>query len=240
MFRGALSTTAVDLQPFAPKFSVNAPVGRWTPPTTVDTSNLFVQGNDLTTCPGQMMIGCVQIRYVAAKPDAVSVIADVSSSRTLSPTVTPASWGCSKDTFYGFKEGAVSKEQMLGGHKDGNNMTVWLLRLVGILGAWIAAYCFFSPITWCAGKVGDCFEFIPCVGDFMSGAIEGIADAIVCMMSMGCACSCAFFVIAIVWLYMRPLYGVAFLTVTCCCCGLVAYGANQVAQRSKKKHSESE
>jgi len=237
IFGSGLTDTPVNLNDYRSKFFGTTPTGAWTAPTSVDTSDLSVDqsGMYLVTCPGQVMIGCIRISYQAAMPKDLSVVSDITSSNTLEPTSTPATWGCSADTFYSFREGKATKKDMLNGHHNSNNTLVWVLRVVGVLGAWLAAYCFFSPITWCAGKVGDCVDYVPCIGDFLEGAINGVAQAIVCTMSLGCGCSCAWFVIGMVWLYMRPLYGAAFLLVTCCCCGLLGYGGFTISQNIKSK-----
>eukprot|EP00932_Pfiesteria_piscicida_P003590 SRR837773.13499.p3 GENE.SRR837773.13499~~SRR837773.13499.p3 ORF type:complete len:142 (-),score=62.81 SRR837773.13499:170-562(-) len=116
-----------------------------------------------------------------------------------------------------------------------NSMMVWFLRLVGVLGAWMSVYCMLSPLKWMADKIGDVAGCIPCIGDFVEGLIEGVAEAVICMISCSFGCSCSFLVIAVVWLYMRPLYGGAFMLISCCCCCAAGMGAKQVMDGRRDK-----
>jgi len=246
LFFDNMRWTGVDLKPFASKFQggsalTAAPTPGQAPPS-VDSSNLLVSssGEYLETCQGNPRIGCIRIKYSKSAPAEVSVIGDVTAQHSIQKMNTPASWGCSASTFHALHDGAASKESVLEGFTSSNDMIVWLLRIVGSLGAWIAVYCILSPVTWCADKVGDVAGCIPCIGDFLEGAIEGIATAIVCMMSCSCGLSCSFFVIALTWLYMRPLYGAIFLLISCGCFGIFAYGGYTVSQNRKQKKGGSD
>mmetsp|Transcript_145329 Transcript_145329/g.465632 ORF Transcript_145329/g.465632 Transcript_145329/m.465632 type:complete len:509 (-) Transcript_145329:115-1641(-) len=115
-------------------------------PTMVNTTNLQVaaDGNALETCSSSMpRLGCVMLSYQVSK-DAImfSVIADITAGQ-LSPKETPSSWSCSGSTFGESREGNIAKDKMLAQLASANSTATWNLRIIGILGAWLAVYCIF-------------------------------------------------------------------------------------------------
>jgi len=206
-------------------------------PTMVNTRNLKVAaaGNELETCSSRVpRLGCVTLSYKVSAPAMVSVIADI-TARQLAPKKTPSSWGCSGSEFSEFTEGNISEGKMLAKLTSANSMMTWILRFVGILGAWMAVYCILSPITYMADKIGDVADYIPCVGGFLESFIEGVVGAVVCFISCSCSCSCSLTVMALVWVFMRPLYGAVFLLIALCCCGAAGFAAMQAKGEGETK-----
>mmetsp|Transcript_10618 Transcript_10618/g.28635 ORF Transcript_10618/g.28635 Transcript_10618/m.28635 type:complete len:563 (-) Transcript_10618:83-1771(-) len=206
-------------------------------PTTVNTGNLKVAaaGNELETCSNRMpRLGCVTLSYKVSAPAMVSVIAEITAGQ-LAPKETPSSWGCSGSEFSEFTEGNIPKDKMLAKLTSANSMMTWILRFVGVLGAWMAVYCILSPITYMADKIGDVADYIPCVGGFLESFIEGVVGAVVCFISCSCSCSCSLTVMALVWVFMRPLVGAVFLLIALCCCGAAGFAAMQAKGEGETK-----
>merc|ERR1712137_415008 len=78
----------------------------------------------------------------------------------------------------------------------------------------------------------------PC-GGYIEDFLEGVVQSVLCCLSCGIGCSCGFTVIALVWLFMRPLYGGILLAIAvtmCVCVGVVR--SSTTARRGKgRSHS---
>lgn len=188
------------------------------PPQVITVDNVILQGNYIISCT-QPTIGCVRISYKSNQAVSPSVLAKVSSGGMTGPETISGSWLCSSSEYAQIRGETYDKKGMINQLKGENTTKVWLLRIIGILLAWISVFCVFAPCAMVADLVGDIVNFLPCCGGYLEDFIEGVANAIICLLSCGIGCSCAFFVIGVVWVAMRPMVGIPLMLLACCCCG---------------------
>merc|ERR1719231_452838 len=91
--------------------------------------------------------------------------------------------------------------------KAERSATTWILRVIGLICAWLSLYCMFQPIAASADVMGDCLNLIPFCGGAIGNMLEGIVEMFLCIIACGWGCSCGLLVIAIVWIGMRPTIG---------------------------------
>jgi len=53
----------------------------------------------------------------------------------------------------------------------------------------------------------------------LEDCLEGIVDWVICVISCNIGLGASFLVIAVVWVFMRPMWGIGLLVLGCCCCG---------------------
>lgn len=227
----------VALAQFASNFSDVSGIGNQYKPT-LETTNSAIAGNQIVTCnPAQApAYGCIKVNYYKSSATFVSVLAAIGSGGVTQPMKVSGSWGCSAGEFQRLEAKDVSLEDMIGNANDENKTTTWMLRIGGVLAAWLSVFCCLQPIAAAADIMGDCLNMIPCCGDFLENMLEGVVTTVLCFVSCGVGCACSLFVIALTWLFMRPLYGAIMLLVALCCCcaaggGLHAYSSNKVDKR---------
>lgn len=186
--------------------------------------------------------GCVKLKYVVSTATQASIIANVGPGKMAGPHITPASWACSEDNYYAFypDTSSATLPEVIAQEHSGNSTTAWILRIAGLLMAWAAVFCLFSPVTFAADIFGDCLAFIPCVGEMMEDIIEGLVNAVVCVISCSIGCSCGLCVIAIVMLVMRPLWGGLLMLVALCLIGCSFAVASQAPKKSKREPQDEE
>jgi len=175
--------------------------------SSVNTHNSGIDpsGMYIVTCQ-QPRIGCIRIQFFKNWDTSVTMLAAVQGGTTL-PVDVPASWGCGEDMYQALSGGTSSKKAFITDLEDNNYATTWTMRIVGLLLTWFAVYCCFAPIAFAIDVVGDCIRAIPCLGEFLEDLLQGMMTCLLCVVSCGFGCSCGLFVIAIVWIYMRPLIG---------------------------------
>jgi hypothetical protein len=196
------------------------------PPSVLTVDNVILSGQYITSC-SVPTLGCVRISYKQFNAGAgvsPSVLAEVSGGMT-GPVTIPGSWLCSSEEYSQIRKSKYDKEGMIAQLKSENTSRVWAIRIIGILLAWISVFCIFAPCAMVADLVGDIVNFLPCCGGYLEDFIEGVANFIICLLSCGIGCSCAIFVIGVVWIAMRPMVGIPLMGVACCCCcgGIFAY-----------------
>eukprot|EP00933_Yihiella_yeosuensis_P003710 TRINITY_DN1068_c0_g1_i1.p1 TRINITY_DN1068_c0_g1~~TRINITY_DN1068_c0_g1_i1.p1 ORF type:complete len:472 (+),score=92.27 TRINITY_DN1068_c0_g1_i1:103-1518(+) len=199
------SATPVNLANFASSFkTIDSLAG--VASSTMTKENMAVSGTTLVSCKTDK-IGCFRIQYMAASPKEVTAVTGVNEQGETSPIKIKSSWGCKAGTFEQLMAGKKTEAEFFQILSDSNSTTTWILRVLGATLTWLAVYCCLSPISKAAHVLGDCLDNIPCVGGFLEDALTGMVDTLVCLVSCGFGCSCALFVMAIVWIVMRPLYG---------------------------------
>jgi hypothetical protein len=190
-------------------------------PLRVTKENTVLLDGYIQTCRVES-VGCVRIKYYKNSATQPTVLAHVASNGRLKPQDVPSSWLCPAASRQWIDKEKLTFEQFIRRLTDAEKAMKWIFRALGILAAWLSVFCIFSPITTAADLLGDCVSFIPCIGGMIEDLIEGLVTSLVCVLSCGIGCSCAFFVIAVVWLVMKPLYGSLLLIAACCClCGAV-------------------
>eukprot|EP00747_Dinoflagellata_sp_TGD_P113282 gnl/TRDRNA2_/TRDRNA2_171670_c0_seq3.p1 gnl/TRDRNA2_/TRDRNA2_171670_c0~~gnl/TRDRNA2_/TRDRNA2_171670_c0_seq3.p1 ORF type:complete len:477 (-),score=94.13 gnl/TRDRNA2_/TRDRNA2_171670_c0_seq3:278-1708(-) len=173
----------------------------------------------LCTCIGAPELGCVRISWKKSAATFATVIAKEDAAGSQDAEI-PSSWMCSASKYARLFDAELTMEKAIETLHSENSNIVWLLRIIGLLGAWGAVYCCLAPIATAADLVGDCLDMIPCIGGYLEDFVEGVVDTILCFISCSFGCSCALFVMAVVWFVMRPLYGgllllVVFLLIGC-------------------------
>eukprot|EP00438_Fugacium_kawagutii_P009639 Skav214988 [mRNA] locus=scaffold508:282856:291660:+ [translate_table: standard] len=165
--------------------------------------------------------------------------------------------GCGEDHFQSLEGGTISKKTFFSDMEDVNDSSLMMMRIVGLLLTWLAVYCCFAPIAGaidvgrqsCQSPLDDAMAFmaspkgngdpgiraIPCLGQFLEDLLEGMVTCILCVVSCGFGCSSGLFVIAVVWLYMRPLVGLGLMAF----CAALAAGVYFLGQKSKEKEGRS-
>lgn len=149
-------------------------------------------GTSSSVDPGAPQIGDVRITWNfvgAEKP--VSIVA-VQTGNTFSPYVAKSS-GYKVDLL---ENGIKNKELMFQNAEDGNTMWTWILRFIGWFIMYIGLKMIFNPITVLA-------DVLPILGD-----IAGIGLGVVAFLI---STAVALVVIAIAWLFYRPVLGIILL-----------------------------
>ncbi len=110
--------------------------------------------------------------------------------------------------------GLKTPDEMFGAAQDANVTTTWVLRVVGLLGMFIAFSLLFSPVKLLA-------SYIPILGSLVSGATSLVAGAATAIVGP--------LVIAIAWFAYRPLVSVVVLAIGVA----VALGFRMLRQRKQ-------
>jgi len=224
----------VSLTPFMSKFTL--PVGTDNIVTAISKRTVSVhakQPNYLATCKSDRL-GCVRISYNKSAATHISSIGLVGASGVMTPQNIAKTWGCPTTDFIRMYPREMTKEEMIAEMRKENHATTWVLRLVGLLAAWFGLYCCFDPIASAADKMGDVLSYIPCFGPMLSSALEGIVEMFLCIISCGFGMSFGLFVIAVVWLGMRPMIGGPLMAASLALL-LVGYCAMRKSERDPKK-----
>eukprot|EP00747_Dinoflagellata_sp_TGD_P113285 gnl/TRDRNA2_/TRDRNA2_171670_c0_seq6.p1 gnl/TRDRNA2_/TRDRNA2_171670_c0~~gnl/TRDRNA2_/TRDRNA2_171670_c0_seq6.p1 ORF type:complete len:475 (-),score=92.25 gnl/TRDRNA2_/TRDRNA2_171670_c0_seq6:278-1702(-) len=217
--------TYVDLTSVAAEFGKTNALANATTETTLTAS-------ELTVCPGPSnqlntalctcavpALDCVRISWKKSAATFATVIAKEDAAGSQEAEI-PSSWLCSASKYARLFDSELTFEKTIETLHGENTVITWLLRIIGLLGAWGAVYCCLAPIATAADLVGDVLDMIPCIGGYLEDFIEGVVGTILCFISCSCGCSSALFVMAVVWFVMRPLYGgllllVVFLLIGC-------------------------
>lgn len=183
--------------------------------------------------------GCVKLTYRKSSATQASVIANVGSGSMAGPEMTPSSWACGADEYYAFHPSSIAMtlEDIITLEHSSNSAEAWMIRIGGLVLAWVAVFCLCAPVTFAADIFGDCLAFIPCVGGLMEDIVEGLVNAVVCCISCSIGCSSGLCVIAIVMLVMRPLWGGLLMLAACCLIGC-AFALSSQAPRKQKQGAE--
>jgi len=196
-------------------------------------------GATLTDCVSDLnpTFGCVKLQYRLASATQASAIAVIGGGKQAGTEITPASWLCPEDSYYAFypSTAAMTLTQVIEAEHASNSLTTWIIRICGLLMAWMSVFCCFAPVAFAADILGDCLNFIPCVGDLLEDIVEGFVNAVLCCISCAIGCSSGLCVIATVMLIMRPLWGcLLFLVIGCILAGSAAL-SHQAPRKQKKK-----
>jgi len=214
--------TILSLSPFASSFrqgifpnTVWGSGPTYTHPSITTTNSVRVIGNFLMTCNTQQL-GCVRISLKKNAAAAASAFANSGKNGNTAPQPTKSSWGCSSGKFAELFKSKKTKAQAIDSLSDSNYGSLWALRIIGVLLCWAAVFCCMYPIIAAFDIVGDYLGEVPCVGcllKMIADIIETLVKIVVCCMSCSFGCSCAFFVIAVVWVVMRPTVGIVLLLI---------------------------
>lgn len=198
-------------------------------------------GATLTDCLSDThpTFGCVKLQYRSTSATQASVIAVIGGGKQAGTETTPASWLCPEDSYYAFypRTIAMTLTQVIEAEHASNSLVTWVIRICGLLMAWMSVFCCFAPVAFAADILGDCLNFIPCLGGFLEDIVEGFVNAVLCCISCAIGCSSGLCVIATVMLIMRPLWGcLLFLVIGCILAGSAAVSHH--APRKQRKGDE--
>lgn len=164
--------------------------------TNIINNNLIhvVGGNViyLGSNPNSPKIGDVRITYTIIKPTIISIIAKVNGN-TFEKFIDK-----NGNSFTSVSMGTISKDEMFASEHSSNGITAWLLRILGILiiiGGLRGIFSFISSIL----------NFIPFLSSIANAGIGLICTILGIVWSLN--------VIAIAWIFYRPLLAVSLLAV---------------------------
>lgn len=231
-------TGHVSLSDFTAKFPSTLPTVQ---PSSITATNVkpVKDGNRwyLKSCD-QDKLGCVRIAFNKNFNTYAAVIANSGTGGIIKPQPTKASWGCKAGTYDAIYHEHFTKDEVLEKEEHSNSNSRWMMRAVGIIGAWLAVYCCCYPVVAFFDIISDYMNMVPCVGDCLGGIAdlaESIVQCVVCCLSCSVGVSSALLVIAFMLLFMNPLYSILiFLAV-----GLVMVGAMALLKLSPKKSGAS-
>ena len=162
------------------------------PAATVGTGNTAAPTVQGTANPGNPNVGDVRISWTMIPAEMpVSVIA-VQTGSTFAPYVAQSS-GYKVDLL---ETGVKTKEEMFQNAEDANTIMTWILRFVGWLMMFIGLKMIFKPLS----VLGD---VLPILGDIVGMGMGAVAFLI--------SAAVALVVIAIAWLFYRPVLGICLL-----------------------------
>lgn len=154
---------------------------------TVDKGAFYLGNN-----PATPQIGDVRISFQVVNPAQASVVA-VQSGSTFAPYAAKAG-----DTILLVEEGPHTAAQMFQTAISANKVTTWVLRGGGFLAMVLGLFLVFRPLA----VLGDVVPFV--------GSLLGIGVGLFALL-VGAVLS--FTTIAIAWIFVRPLLGIALLAV---------------------------
>ena len=154
---------------------------------TVDKGAFYLGNN-----PATPQIGDVRISFQVVNPAQASVVA-VQSGSTFAPYAAKAG-----DTILLVEEGPHTAAQMFQTAISANKVTTWVLRGGGFLAMVLGLFLVFRPLA----VLGDVVPFV--------GSLLGIGVGLFALL-VGAVLS--FTTIAIAWIVVRPLLGIALLAV---------------------------
>jgi hypothetical protein len=139
--------------------------------------------------PANPMVGDARVRFEIVPAGPVSIIA-----RQMGKSFT--SFHSPHGDTEMLNDGLLTADRMFTIAKERNAMLTWGIRLGGLLGTWIGLMLMIGPLRVMA-------DFLPFLGNLVGAATGIIALLISAMIS--------FIVIAIAWLFYRPLIGIGCL-----------------------------
>jgi hypothetical protein len=174
---------------------------------TVKNGQLY-KGKD----PSTPVVGDTRVSFKVIKPAAVSIIAQ-QDGKTFKPFHTKAG-----DDLNMLRMGTLSKDEMFKMAQDDNKALTWILRVVGYLMMAFGIFLVFRPIATFA-------DIIPALG--------GLAGAGIAVFAGIAALPVTLIVIAIGWIFYRPMIGIPMLAVGVIGIGGLVYLA--IKARGEKK-----
>jgi len=197
----------VSMTPFSQEFKLSSSTDNII--TSINTNTLSVHPDSheyLSSCQSDRL-GCVRVSYNKSDASHMTVLGLTGSSGVMSPYTIDGTWSCPEEEFIRMWPKEMTKDEAISAMKEEQKVITWILRVAGLLVAWIAIYCVFDPIATAADYMGSMLAYIPFFGEMLESALEGVVEIFLCIISCSFACSCGLLVIAVVWLAMRPVIG---------------------------------
>ena len=158
-----------------------------------DNEYVHISGNviSLGASAGNPQIGDMRITFTEVLPGTVSIISKVTGS-----TFEPYHSEKNDKDFNVLTEGEHSKEGMIATAKSQNKMLAWALRLLGIL----LLYAGFKNIFGILDTLAKVLPFLSSIVGLGTGLVSGVL-----------ALALGLIIIAIAWIWYRPLLGILLL-----------------------------
>jgi len=142
--------------------------------------------------PGSPEIGDVRIRFEETPPAEVSVVGRQQGAEVVPYTTRNDS------TLALLDYGIQGADQMFEAAERANNVTTWILRLVGWLATFLGLGMIFRPLSVLA-------DVVPAIGNLVGVGTKSVAFVLSLALS--------FLTIAVGWIFYRPLLGLLLLAV---------------------------
>ncbi len=159
----------------------------WPAGVSLDKGGIYVGKN-----PSEPQIGDLRIAYSEVKPGEASILAAQQGS-TFQPYRTKAGGSIEM-----IRSGILDAREMFAAAHSENTFLTWILRGFGLLLAWAGFGLLFAPLSVLA-------DFIPFLGNLVGAATGAVSFLL--------AVAVSFTVIAIAWIFFRPLLGLLLLAV---------------------------
>ncbi|MCB9738530.1 MAG: TMEM43 family protein [Deltaproteobacteria bacterium] len=200
-----------ELDDFTPLPPPEAALGKqpppgYAPPRAMGSAlYLAVQGGVAPTA-GSPAIGDVRVRFESVPEGPVSVVA-VQNGESFAPWQAPAG-----DAVLLVAAGSKTADQMFAKAQADNRALTWVLRLLGFVFMWVGWGLVFRPVA----VVADVIPFV--------GSILGFGVAALGFVLAGLGSSV---IIAMAWIFYRPLLGITLLLLVGGVVGAVWYAGRQ-------------
>lgn len=142
--------------------------------------------------PSSPQVGDVRVTFTVVKPHMISLIAKVKGD-TFQKYV-----GKNKKEFTRVENGDVSKEEMFAHQESENNILMWALRIIGII-------MIFLGLKGVFGFVVTLAKIIPFVSNILNFGVNIVCGIFAFVWSI--------LIIAIAWLFYRPLIAIPLLLI---------------------------
>eukprot|EP00916_Digyalum_oweni_P018789 GHVL01031387.1.p1 GENE.GHVL01031387.1~~GHVL01031387.1.p1 ORF type:complete len:440 (-),score=83.98 GHVL01031387.1:425-1744(-) len=166
------------------------------PPVALTLNNIKIENDKLVTCWDSTDIGCMRASYSTNSASDVSVMSKYISGGNLGPWLASDSWMCSGYTLDELKMGIMTSDELGDVLEKENTLQLWILRLLGFILVWAGMFMCCAPITTCP-------DAIPVIGSIIGDVIGCILGCITCLL----ATCLSLIVIALAWIFVRPLAG---------------------------------
>ncbi|NJN66634.1 MAG: hypothetical protein HC884_07905 [Chloroflexaceae bacterium] len=181
-----------------------------TAPPTLPGRNVTLENGGLyigSGSPQTPQVGDYRVTFEVVRPATVSVIAQQVGT-SFRPYQTKAG-----DPLEMLKMGAVGADQMFEEAQQSNTVLTWILRVVGLIIMVVSVGALFKPIEVLA-------DVIPFLGDLVGLGLGLVSFAIGLTLSL--------MVIAVGWIFARPILGIVLLVVALAIAGAAVFFGMQM------------
>ncbi|MFC1669405.1 TMEM43 family protein [Spirochaetota bacterium] len=161
--------------------------------------------------PSNPKVGDLRISATIVKPQKVSIIAKQQGNSLTSYKTGQGT------TIMMLKTGIVSAKDMFTAAEEGNVMRTWLLRLLGFILMFAGLSMIFKPVV----TLGDVVPIVGSILNFGVGVMAGVVSF-----------ALTFIVIALAWVFYRPIIGIPMLVI-----GIGAFVAFKIMGKNKKANA---
>eukprot|EP00928_Gymnodinium_smaydae_P089851 TRINITY_DN73740_c0_g1_i1.p1 TRINITY_DN73740_c0_g1~~TRINITY_DN73740_c0_g1_i1.p1 ORF type:complete len:458 (+),score=113.49 TRINITY_DN73740_c0_g1_i1:66-1439(+) len=226
----------VDMNKFGDAFTATAnKVG----PSSLTPQIFAARKDHITTCPVSAEIGCIQLSFQTTSATVASAFGAVMNSDKITKWYAPETWLCSSEGVMNLVTSDMPKNEMLKLMHEGNSNLLMMLRICGWLGVCLSIYMALYPLFAFFDILSDYIECIPCVGDFIADSIDTLVGCALCCGSFFVGTTISVFVIAVSWVFVRPIVGIPLLLLSLAMAGGLVYWRSTM-QRSGSKQQQLE